>query len=125
MEPSPVPTSMQQTRRVLTTAQKAPSEDKNLPDEEREPAGPGFGHSPGGLTTKIHHAGDGKGQPLAVAVAGGQRHDGVILQQVLPMFMSHALVAVVFAHARIRFWPFVLLGPERIATICGRTASEQ
>ena len=43
---------------------------------------PGTG-SVGGLTTKIHHAVDGCGRTLAIVVTGGQRHDGVILPQVL------------------------------------------
>ena len=33
-----------------------------------EPAGHGIGRSRGGLTTKIHHAVDGKGRPLAIVV---------------------------------------------------------
>jgi transposase len=35
------------------------------------------------LTTKIHHAVDGHGRPLAVVVTGGQRNDGAMLEQVL------------------------------------------
>ncbi|WP_440588573.1 IS5 family transposase [Brevibacterium permense] len=61
----------------------ATSNYKNLPDSECEPAGHSIGRSRGGLTTKIHHAVDGKGRPLAVVVTGGQRHDGVILPQVM------------------------------------------
>ena len=64
-------------------AQGATSNYKNLPDQTCEPAGHGIGRSRGGLTTKIHHAVDGKGRPLAVVVTGGQRHDGVMLPQVL------------------------------------------
>src|SRR5699024_11815067 len=63
--------------------QGATSNYKNLPDQRCEPAGHGIGRSRGGLTTKIHHAVDGNGRPLAVVVTGGQRHDGVILPQVL------------------------------------------
>lgn len=56
---------------------------KNLDDQETEPAGHGIGRSRGGLTTKIHHAVDGRGRPLAIVITGGQRHDGVILPEVL------------------------------------------
>ena len=35
------------------------------------------------MTTKIHHAVDGKGRPLAIVVTGGQRNDGAMLEQVL------------------------------------------
>jgi transposase len=35
------------------------------------------------LTTKIHHAVDGKGRPLAMVITGGQRNDGAVLEQVL------------------------------------------
>lgn len=83
MAPSIVATSMQRTRRALTKTQGATSNYKNLPDQECEPTGHGIGRSRGGLTTKIHHAVDGNGRPLAVVVTGGQRHDGVIPPQVL------------------------------------------
>jgi transposase len=39
--------------------------------------------SAGPVTTKIHHAVDGKGRPLAIVVTGGQRNDGAMLEQVL------------------------------------------
>ena len=35
------------------------------------------------MTTKIHHAVDGHGRPLAVVITGGQRNDGAMLEQVL------------------------------------------
>lgn len=35
------------------------------------------------MTTKIHHAVDGKGRPLAIVVTGGQRNDGAMLVEVL------------------------------------------
>jgi transposase len=35
------------------------------------------------LSTKIHHAVDGKGRPLSVVVTGGQRNDGGMLQVVI------------------------------------------
>ena len=37
----------------------------------------------GGLTTKVHHAVDGKGRPLAVVLTPGQAHDGQTLQVLL------------------------------------------
>lgn len=74
---------MRLTRRAPIKTQGAASNYKNLPDSECEPPGHGIGRSLGGLTTKIHHAVDGRGRPLAVVVTGGQRHDGVILPQVL------------------------------------------
>ncbi len=83
MAPSTVLTSMRRTRRALTRTKGATSNYKNLPDQECEPAGHGIGRSRGGLTTKIHHAVDSRGRPLAVVITGGQRHDGVILLQVL------------------------------------------
>lgn len=83
MAPLAVPTSTRRTRRALISTQGATSNYKNLPDSQVEPAGHGIGRSRGGLTTKIHHAVDGRGRPLAVVVTGGQRHDGVILPQVL------------------------------------------
>lgn len=49
-----------------------------------EPAGHAIGRSRGGLTTKIHHAVDGHGRPLAVVVTPGQVHDA----QVLPLLLG-------------------------------------
>lgn len=54
-----------------------------MPLEEIEPVGHGIGRSRGGLTTKVHHAVDGNGMPLAIVVTGGQRNDGAMLEQVL------------------------------------------
>lgn len=48
-----------------------------------EPAGHGIGRSRGGLTSKIHHAVDGRGRPLAIVVTPGQSHDGRALEIVL------------------------------------------
>ncbi|WP_148283956.1 IS5 family transposase, partial [Luteimicrobium xylanilyticum] len=48
-----------------------------------EPAGHGIGRSRGGLTTKVHHAVDGRGRPLAAVVTAGQCHDGQQLKAVL------------------------------------------
>lgn len=76
-------TSTARTRVVLTRTQGATSYCKNLDDEVCEPAGHGIGRSCGGLTTKVHHAVDGRGRPLAIVITGGQRHDGVILPQAL------------------------------------------
>jgi transposase len=54
------------------------------PGTGAEPAGHAIGRSRGGLTTKIHHAVDGDGRPLAVVVTPGQVHDA----QVLPLLLS-------------------------------------
>lgn len=42
-----------------------------------------LGRSRGGLTTKIHLAGDGRGKPLAVVITPGQWHDSTQLEPVL------------------------------------------
>lgn len=52
-----------------------------MDDQDCEPTGHGIGRSGGGLTTKIHHAVDGRVKPLAIVITGGQRHDGVMLPQ--------------------------------------------
>ncbi len=41
---------------------------KNLPLDDAEPDGHVIGRSRGGLTTKIHHAVDGRGLALAIAI---------------------------------------------------------
>ena len=83
MPPSPVPTSTPRTRPARTRTQGAGANHKKLPLTEVEPPGHGIGRSRGGLTTKIHHAVDGRGRPLATIVTGGQRNDGAVLAQVL------------------------------------------
>lgn len=83
MAPSTVLISTRRTRHVLTKTQGATSNYKNLPDQECEPAGHGISRSRGGLTAEIHYVVDGRGRPLAVVVTGRQRHDRVILPQVL------------------------------------------
>jgi transposase len=42
-----------------------------------------LGRSRGGLTTKLHLAGDGRGKPLAAHITEGQRHDSTQLEAVL------------------------------------------
>lgn len=76
-------TSTRRTPPAPTRTQGAGSNHKNLPVGEVEPAGHGIGRSRGGLTTKIHHAVDGNGLPLAIVVTGGQRNDGAMLERVL------------------------------------------
>ena len=78
-----MPTSTRRTRPDPSRTQGAVSNYKNLPLDEVEPAGHGIGRSRGGLTTKIHHAVDGKGRPLAAVITGGQRNDGAMLDHVL------------------------------------------
>ena len=75
--------STRRTRLALIKTQGAGSNYKNLPLSQIEPPGHGIGRSRGGLSTKIHHAVDGRGRPLAIVVTGGQRNDGAMLQQVL------------------------------------------
>lgn len=75
--------STRRTRPDLTSPQGAASNYKSLPDGDVEPAGHAIGRSRGGLTTKIHHAVDGNGRPLAIIITGGQRHDGVMLPELL------------------------------------------
>ena len=74
---------MPRTRPARTRTQGAGANHKELPLTEVEPPGHGIGRSRGGLTTKIHHAVDGRGRPLATIVTGGQRNDGAVLAQVL------------------------------------------
>lgn len=83
MRRSRVRISTRRTRPAPTRTQGAGSNHKNLPLPEVEPAGHGIGRSRGGLTTKIHHAVDGHGLPLAIVVTGGQRNDGAMLKDVL------------------------------------------
>lgn len=61
----------------------AGSNHKNLPWHEAEPPGHGIVRSRGGLTTKLHQAGNGHGRLLAMIVTGGQRNDGTMLAEVL------------------------------------------
>ena len=83
MRRSRVRISTRRTPPALTRTQGARSNHKNLRLDKVEPAGHGIGRSRGGLTTKIHHAVDGNGLPLAIVVTGGQRNDGAMLEQVL------------------------------------------
>ncbi|MFJ9473395.1 IS5 family transposase, partial [Streptomyces caniferus] len=76
-------------------------------DAHREPAGHAIGRSRGGLTTKIHHAVDGQGRPLAVVVTPGQAHDG----QSLPLLLSDLRVPRTGA-GRPRTTPTMLLGDK-------------
>ncbi|MBQ0888529.1 IS5 family transposase [Streptomyces sp. RM72] len=60
----------------------APTEDK-LEDPVRASAGQALGRSRGGLTTKIHHACDGRGLPLAVVVTPGNVNDSTVFDTVM------------------------------------------
>jgi transposase len=53
---------------------------KNL---HREPADHAIGRSRGGLSTKIHHACDGKGRPLVMLLGPGQGGDSPMFRPVL------------------------------------------
>ena len=83
MRQSTVPISTVRICRARIRTQGALSNYKNLPIQVVEPDGHGIGRSRGGLTTKVHYAVDGNGRPIAVAVTGGQRNDGAMLQTVL------------------------------------------
>ncbi|CAN5515883.1 hypothetical protein BH10ACT6_BH10ACT6_01200 [soil metagenome] len=61
---------------VIVPCDEALSNYKNLPLAQVEPAGHGIGRSRGGWMTKIHHAVDGSGRPLAVVVTDEQRNGG-------------------------------------------------
>lgn len=52
-------------------------------NQEGEPTDHAIGRSRGGLSSKIHHAVDGKGRPLAVLVGPGQGGDAPMLLPVL------------------------------------------
>lgn len=78
-----MPINTRRTPPAPTRTQGAFSNHKNLPLDEIEPNGHGIGRSRGGLTTKIHHAVDGNGLPLAIVITGGQRNDGAMLEQIL------------------------------------------
>ncbi|MFF1482494.1 IS5 family transposase [Streptomyces sp. NPDC058301] len=77
------------------------------PATRGEPAGHAIGRSRGGLTTKIHHAVDGNGRPLAVVVTPGQVHDA----QVLPLLLSDIRVPRL-GPGRPRTAPDALLGDK-------------
>ncbi|MFG2631743.1 IS5 family transposase [Streptomyces sp. NPDC048473] len=72
-----------------------------------EPVGHGIGRSRGGLTTKIHHAVNGNGRPLAVVVTPGQVHDG----QILPLVLGDIRVPRL-GRGRPRTTPDALLGDK-------------
>jgi len=57
---------------TLPGTQGEPANHTNL---ATEPADHAIGRSRGGLSTKIHHAGDGRGRPLAVLIGPGQGGD--------------------------------------------------
>ncbi|WP_329195134.1 IS5 family transposase [Streptomyces sp. NBC_01435] len=84
-------------------------------DAHREPAGHAIGRSRGGLTTKIHHAVDGQGRPLAVVVTPGQAHDG----QFLPLLLGDLRVS---RSSRLRTTPTMLLGDKAYSSRTIRAA---
>jgi transposase len=65
---------------VTWTAQGEPSNYKN---PRAEPPDHAIGRSRGGLRTKIHHASDGNGRPLAILVGSGQGHDSPVFPSLL------------------------------------------
>ncbi|MBX7551742.1 transposase [Streptomyces sp. tea 10] len=70
--------------------------------------GHAIGRSRGGLTTKIHHAVDGYGRPLAVVVTPGQEHDA----QVLPFLLGDVRVPRL-GRGRQRTAPDALLADKK------------
>ncbi|WP_404795470.1 IS5 family transposase [Streptomyces tendae] len=86
-------------------------------DAHREPAGHAIGRSRGGLTTKIHHAVDGQGRPLAVVVTPGQAYDG----QSLPLLLGDLRVPRTGA-GRPRTTPTMLLGGKAYSSRAIRAA---
>ncbi|GGN45225.1 IS5 family transposase [Streptomyces fuscichromogenes] len=76
-----------------------------------EPEGHAIGRSRGGLTTKIHHAVDGHGRPLAVVVTPGQVHDA----QVFPLVLGDIRVPRL-GRGRPRTTPDALLADKAYAS---------
>src|SRR5699024_2344078 len=69
------------TRRVLTSPQGATANHNKRSTEE--PDEHAIWRSRGGLDSKTHAAVVGNGVPLAIVLAGGQRHDGAMRLEVL------------------------------------------
>ena len=72
-----------------------------------EPADHALGRSRGGLSTKVHHACDGRGRPLAVLVGPGQAHDGPMLP-----FVLGAIIVPRLGPGRARTRPDAVLGDK-------------
>src|SRR5699024_6248978 len=107
MPPSTGLTSTRRTPPALKGTQGAGSNDRNSGSGgfHSEPADHGIGRSRGGLTSKIHHAVDGRRRPLAVLITPG-----------------HSLSRVPragAAHARTR--PAAGLGDKAYASRANRT----
>ena len=66
------------------------------------------------MTTKIHHAVDGKGRPLAIVVTGGQRNDGAMLIDTLED------IYVPRKHGRARTTPETVLADRGYTTAGNR-----
>src|SRR5690606_14840518 len=81
-----------------------------------EPADHGIGRSRGGLTSKIHHAVDGRGRPLAVLVTPGQSHDGRALEVVLGLIKVPRTTG-----GRARTRPDAVLGDKAYSSRANRT----
>jgi len=71
---------------------------------------------PGGVPTKIHHAVDGRGRPLAVIVAPGQGYDGRMLPDLLDEIYVPRLGA-----GRPRTRPSKVLGDKAYSSRAIRT----
>lgn len=76
----PRSTALTSTQRIFPATQGDPS---NYRNPLTEPADHGIGRSRGGLSTKIHHACDGKGRPLAFLIGPGQGSDSRMFAPVI------------------------------------------
>lgn len=97
---------------MISATQGERSNYKNPPGEPPDHA---IGRSRGGLSTKIHHASDGKGRPLAILVGPGQGHDS-------PMF-PHLLAAITVPRigpGRARTRPDRVLGDKAYSSRSNR-----
>lgn len=75
-----------QSTAPTSTGPTFPAAQGDLPNYKKrwiEPEDHALGHSRGGLGTKIHHACDGKGRPLAFLIGPGQGSDSRMFQHVL------------------------------------------
>src|SRR5690625_1252799 len=118
MPPSTGLTSTRRTPPALKGTQGGGSNDRNSGSGgfHSEPADHGIGRSRGGLTSKIHHAVDGRGRPLAVLITPGQSHDGRALEVVLSLIRVPRAGG---AHARTR--PAAVLGDKAYSSRANRT----
>ena len=107
------------TRPEQNTGAHASQQSSGASATPGEPATHAIGRSRGGLTTKIHHAVDGHGRPLAIVITPGQVHDG----QTLPLVLKDIRVPRLGA-GRPRTTPDTLLGDKAYSSRQIRTDLE-